>query len=730
MSLSALARLPAGRRAKWIVLAIWIAAAVALGPFQSQLQGSTTNSPSEFLPADAESTRVLEILEDEFPSGRQTPALIVYTNPSGLTDADRQVIESDLDQLAERGRLPETDPIDSPLAPGAAERGLASADGTTALAFVPITAETIEGIESVVDEIRSVVDSRPDSALETFVTGPAGFTVDAVDIFGQIDGTLLIASTVLILFLLIIIYRSPLIAVVPLLVVGVAYAIAAGFVYLLVSEAGLVVNGQTAGLLVILMFGAGTDYALLVVSRYREELRRHEDKHRAMAEALSRTSPAILSSGSTTSLAMLVLLVASLTSTASSGPVLAIGVAITMVAGLTLLPALLAIIGRRAFWPFVPRFGAEAKVKVSVWGRIGKRVARRPVVALAGTVAVLGVFALGNLTTLPGLSLVGGFRSETESVTGAQVVEQSFPAGEVAPTDVVVLSDPANLDAATGAVTAALSGADRVASVAPVEMSLAGDASRLRVALDADPYGDAAIESIDPLRDAARGAAASVGADAIVGGPTAEEADTQDTVRSDAFLIVPLTLTVIFVILVLLLRAVVAPLYLTASQILSFAATLGIAAFSFKHIFDSPGTDPSLATFVFIFTVALGIDYSIFLMTRIREETRQRGPRDGVLVGLDRTGGVISSAGIILAGTFAVLMTLPLEVLFQLGFAVAIGLLIDTFIVRTLFVPSMGFLLRRNSWWPGGLSRAAEEPPRPEPDAEPGLAATVTTAAD
>lgn len=730
MILSKLTTLPAGRRAKWIVLGIWILAAVALGPLQSRLQESTTNSPSEFLPADAESTQVLEILEEEFSSGRQTPALIVYTNPTGLTDGDRRVIETDLEQLGEPGRLPETDPIDSPLTPGAAERGLVSADGTTALAFVPITAETIEGIEPVVDEIRSVVDSRPASDLETYVTGPAGFTVDAVDIFGQIDGTLLIASTVLILFLLILIYRSPLIAVVPLLVVGAAYAIAAGFVYLLVSQAGLVVNGQTAGLLVILMFGAGTDYALLVVARYREELRRHEDKHRAMAESLSRTSPAILSSGSTTSLAMLVLLVASLTSTASSGPVLAIGVAITMLAGLTLLPAVLAIIGRRAFWPFVPKFGTEAKAKVSVWGRIGKWVARRPVVALAGTVAVLGVFALGNFTSLPGLSLVGGFRSETESVAGAQVVEQSFPAGEVAPTDVIVLSDPANVEAATGAVTAALSGSDQVASVAPVGVSVGGDASRLRVALNADPYSDAAIELIDPLRDAARGAAASVGADALVGGPTAEEADTRDTVRSDAFLIVPLTLTVIFVILVLLLRAVVAPLYLTASQILSFAATLGIAALAFKYVFDSRGSDPSLATYVFIFTVALGIDYSIFLMSRIREETRRRGPRDGVLVGLDRTGGVISSAGIILAGTFAVLMTLPLEVLFQLGFAVAIGLLIDTFIVRTLFVPSMGFLLGRKSWWPGELSRSTEEPPRPEPQAEAELAGPVTAATD
>ena len=363
MRASRLVTVPAGRRAKWVVLAVWIVVALGLGPLQSRLQDSTTNSPSEFLPADAESTRVLELLEDEFPSGRQTPALIVYRHAGGLTDRDRAEIASQLEELSEPGRLAETGPIDSPLAAGAAGRGLVSEDGTTALAFVPITAKTIEGIEPVVEEIRSVVGMPGSPGLETFVTGPAGFAVDAVDIFGQIDGTLLVASTVLILALLVLIYRSPLVAVIPLGIVAVAYAIAAGFVYLLISRAGLTVNGQAAGLLVILMFGAGTDYALLVVSRYREELHRHADKHAAMAETLRRTSPAILSSGSTTTLAMLVLLVASLTSTSSAGPVLALGVAITMVAGLTLLPALLTVFGRRAFWPFVPAPRHRAKTR-------------------------------------------------------------------------------------------------------------------------------------------------------------------------------------------------------------------------------------------------------------------------------------------------------------------------------------------------------------------------------
>ncbi|MCL4290822.1 MAG: MMPL family transporter [Thermoleophilia bacterium] len=711
MNVPRLITLPAGRRAKWIVLVAWLAAAAALGPLQARLQDSTTNSPREFLPADAESTRVLELLENEFPSGRQTPAIVVYRNAAGLSEANRAKIAADLDELSEPGRLAGTDAIQSPFAPGARERGLVSGDRTTALAVVQITAETIEGIEPVVDELRTVVGGPGSPGLEAYVTGPAGFAVDAVDVFGQIDGTLLVASTVLILTLLVAIYRSPLVAVVPLAVVAVAYAIAAGFVYVLVSRAGLTVNGQTTGLLVILMFGAGTDYALLLVSRFREELRRHEDTHAAIAEALGRTSPAILSSGATTTLAMLVLLVASMASTSAAGPVLALGVAITMIAGLTLLPAVLAVLGRRAFWPFIPRFGTEVSARVSVWGRIGRRVERRPLTALLATVALLGLLALGNLVSLPGLSLVASFRSDTESVSGARAVELAFPAGEVAPTDVIVRADAPALAGAAREVSAALGRVAGVAAVAPVEESVGGDALRLRVTLDSDPYGDPAISLVDPVRDAAAAAATGAGADVLVGGPTAEEADTQDTVRSDALLIVPLTLAVVFVILVLLLRAVLAPLYLAASQILSFAATLGLASLAFEYLFDAPGTDASLPTFVFIFTVALGIDYSIFLMSRIREETPRWGPREGVLVGLDRTGGVISSAGIILAGTFAVLMTLPLEVLFQLGFAVAVGLLIDTFVVRPLFVPAVGLLLGRYSWWPGRLARTGATTP-------------------
>ena len=673
-------------RGKWIVLGLWLVVALALGSLQPKLQDSTENDPASFLPEGAESRAVLELVEERFPSGRTVPALVVWQRSSGLTDGDRGAIG------AQVGELEAVGPVVSPLSPDAAEQGLISADGTTAVAVIPIPASTIEEIEPVVEEIRSLAQGA--DGLDIYVTGPAAVSVDAVEIFGSIDATLLLATTALILVLLLVIYRSPVVALVPLLVVAVAYAAAAGLVYLLVSQGWLTVNGQTTGILIILMFGAGTDYCLLIVARFREELRRHADKHEAMARALEHTSPAILSSGATVVCATLVLLVTSLS--ASTGPVFAIGVGVTVIAGLTLLPALLTIVGRRAFWPAAPRLDEEDRESGGIWRRIGEAVARRPGTTAAATVALLLAFAAGNAVDLPGLSLSGGFRSETESVEGAEALARALPAGETAPTDVIVEAEPGRLEAASGAVSEALRGEQGVASVAQVEVSEDGSAARLQVVLEDDPYSDAAVARIDALR----ATAVAPGAEVLIGGPTAEEADTRSTARRDAALAVPLTLAVIFLILVALLRAFVAPVYLILSVILSYAATMGLAYLAFAYVFDSPGSDASLPLLVFVFVVALGVDYNIFLMARVREEVARHGSREGVLLGLERTGGVITSAGLILAGTFAVLMLLPLEQLFQLGFAVAVGILLDTFVVRTLLVPAVALLLGDRSWWP------------------------------
>jgi RND superfamily putative drug exporter len=415
-----------------------------------------------------------------------------------------------------------------------------------------------------------------------------------------------------------------------------------------------------------------------------------------MTAALRHTSPAILSSGGTVICAMLVLLLADLRTFQSAGPVFALGIATTMLAGLTLLPAVLTIVGRRAFWPSIPRAGeADAIASGGVWRRTGESVARRPGVVLVTTTAALVLAAAGNAVGLPGLSLGSGFRGSVESVEGLEALARSLPAGEVAPTDVLVASESAERTAA------ALRDVDGVSSVRRVGTSDDGELAHLQVTLDTDPYGDEAIEVVPLLRRAAP--------DALVGGPTAEEADTRATARSDAALAVPLTLAVIFLILVALLRAVVAPVYLILSVILSYAATMGLAYLAFAYVFDSPGSDASLPLLVFVFVVALGVDYNIFLMARVREEVARHGSRQGVLIGLERTGGVITSAGLILAGTFAVLMLLPLEQLFQLGFAVAVGILLDTFVVRTLLVPSVALLLGDRSWWPGRQGTAILE---------------------
>ena len=682
-------------RGKWIVLALWIAAAAALGTLQPRLQSSTENDPVTFLPEGADSRAVLELVEERFASGRTVPALVVWQRAEGLTDADRETIGSQVGSLAAVG------PVVSPLEPGAVQQGLLSQDGTTAVAVIPIASPTIEEIEPAVEEIRSVVQVT--SGLETYVTGPAAVSVDAVEIFGSIDATLLLATTALILVLLLVIYRSPVVALVPLFVVALAYVIAAGLVYLFVAQGLLQVNGQTTGILIILMFGAGTDYCLLIVARFREELGRHEDKHEAMGKALVHTSPAILSSGATVVCAMLVLLVTSLNS--STGPVFALGVGVTVIAGLTLLPALLTIVGRRAFWPAAPRAGEDERAGAGVWRRIGEAVARRRAATAAATVALLLACAAGNAVDLPGLSLSGGFRSETESVEGAEALARALPAGETAPTDVVVEAPPERLEAATASVAGAIEAEEGVASVTPVETSEDGRLALLQVVLEDDPYSDAAVARVESLRQAAEATGAAV----LVGGPTAEEADTRATARRDASLAVPLTLVVIFLILVALLRAVVAPVFLILSVILSYAATMGLAYIAFRYVFDAPGSDASLPLLVFVFVVALGVDYNIFLMARVREEAEPHGSHEGVLLGLERTGGVITSAGLILAGTFAVLMLLPLEQLFQLGFAVAVGILLDTFVVRTLLVPAVALLLGDRSWWPGRQEVASFE---------------------
>jgi RND superfamily putative drug exporter len=682
-----LGRLVVGPRRRLAVLALWVLVAAALGPLAGRFESVQRNEPASFLPGDSESVAVLDA-SDGFPSGQVTQAIAVFRDPAGLGSAGRAALEQTRRRVTRAG-------IEGV---GAVSPVVRSVDGTTGVFSVPIEARgDADVLVSAVDEVRDLVAERLPEGLEARVTGPAGFSADATKAFEGINSTLLFATAGLVFVLLVLIYRSPIFWVLPLFTVVVAESIVRGIGTLL-AEAGLVINGQTGGILLVLVFGAGTDYALLLTARYREELLLVDDKYEAMRIALRNGGPAIAASAGTVVVALLCLSFAQVNSTAGLGPVGAMGVAITAAAMLTLLPALLLVGGRRAFWPYVPRRTAESpSAAPGFWGRLALVIVRRLRLTWVVTTLSLAVLALGALGLDDDLTTANSFRGSVESVQGQRLLEQSFPAGEGAPT-VVLVTEPARADDALAAARSA----DAVARVGELERGEAG--VRFDVALRQDPFSEAAFASIEPLRRELRAAAGDA---VLVGGATAEEADLRNAVSEDTRLLIPLVLVVVLGILVLLLRSVVAPLMLMATVILSFAAALGGSLLLFSAFADFPGEDPSYALFAFIFLVALGVDYNIFLMARVREEALASTTREAMAKGLAVTGGVITSAGIVLAGTFAVLAVLPLVALTQLGITVAFGVLLDTLVVRSLLVPALTFELGERVWWPSALSRRA-----------------------
>jgi len=685
--MASLLAIPAGRRAKWVIAAVWLLAMV--GTFAFNLPGKFSdaekNESTSFLPGDAESTKALEVTE-RFQGGELAPLVVVYRREGGLTAADRSTIAADrraLNRLNLRATSQFAAPQPSP-------------DGTAAIMVANITGDgEAETILDPVDAVRERV-SDPGGGLEAKVTGPAGYAADQIKVFEGINGVLLGAALLLVLVLLALIYRSPLLIMISMLSIGFAELMTRALGYGL-TEAGVTVNGQSSAILSILVLGVGTDYALLLVSRYREELRRHEDEHEAMTLALRTAGPAIVASGMTVIAALLCLTLADVNGTSGLGPVGALGIAVAMVAMLTLLPAWLVIWGRIAFWPRVPAFGTEGIDEThGAWRRIGDRVARNPRRVWIGTVALLLVLALGLLNFDDGLTSGNSFRDDVEAVAGQELLAQSFPSGSNAPTDVVV-PNPSRVQA----VTRAVADAPGVAEVRMVQRAESG--VLLAAVLEPDPFSTEAFDLIPGIRAAAKRAG---GEATLVGGGTAVEYDLRKAAARDNKVIVPIALVVVLLILIALLRALVAPLMLIATVILSFAAALGFGAVVFDVVFGFPGSDPSLPLFAFIFLVALGIDYNIFLMARVREETLRHGTREGMLRGLAVTGAVITSAGVVLAGVFSVLGVLPLVFLTEIGFVVAFGVLLDTFVVRSVLVPALTFEIGPKVWLPSKLARA------------------------
>src|SRR3984957_13825512 len=592
----AIVAIPSGRRTKWAVLVFWLIIVAVLGSLAGKLTGAEKNDASAWLPAAAESTKVLDV-QSRFQSPNIFAAVLVYDRPSGVTSADKAKAAADALRF---GGVPSV--VHSQVA-----GPFVSGDGKAIETIVPVNlgSKGWNGASDAATTLRTIADSNA-NGLAVHVTGPLGNAADSASAFKGIDGVLLVATLAVVIGLLLITYRSPVLWLMPVISAGVALATAQGLIYLLAKH-GLTVNAQSAGILLVLVFGAGTDYALLLTARYREELRRHEDRHEAMAVALRRAGPAIVASAGTVIISLLTLSIAELNSTKSLGPVLAIGVGVALLAMMTLLPALLVIFGRWIFWPVKPTFGTEEPTTKGIWARVGRGIAVRPRVVWVVTALILGVMALGRTgLKASGLTSAEAFVGQhPDSVAGQTVIDQNFPAGAGQPV-VVVGNEPA-----AAQLLAALRATPGITGVTPPVMR-SGHAW-LQGTLTSAPDSQAAFRTIVLVRTAVH---AVPGAAAMVGGNTAITLDIATAADHDRDVIIPVILVLVFLILGLLLRAVIAPVMLIATVVLSYAATLGVSALFFNNVFHFGNADNSFPLFVFVFLVALGIDYNIFLMTR------------------------------------------------------------------------------------------------------------------
>jgi RND superfamily putative drug exporter len=679
--------IPCGRWSKWVVLAAWVVVLIVAWPLSGKLKGAEKNDAAASLPKNAESTRVVE-LAMRFTQSDTVPALVVYERDGAVSVADQAKVAADVRRFAGIDNV------------GGRVVGPALAkDGAALQVIIPIKvgSKGSDAIDPAVEQIRAIArDSAGSSGLRAYVTGPAGYSAAFSDVLRGIDSTLVYITAAIVIVILLLTYRSPVLWLLPVICVIVALTSSQALIYLLARRAGLTVNDLSSFILTVLVFGAGTDYALLLIARYREELRRHADRHEAMAEALHRAGPAVTASASTVVLSLLCLLIAELASIKSLGPVTAIGIAVGLGVMLTLLPALLVVFGRWIFWPVRPTLGSPEPTERGVWARIGAAIARRPRMVWLVTALALGAMAFG-LTGLKADNLLQNkdvLRSKTEAVTGEQVLDRHFPAGSGDPVQVIGRA------AAAQRFQAALADTPGVAAVsAPVTRD---GLSYIEGTLTTGADSQASFATVDRLRSSVH---AIAGADGLVGGSSAINLDTQRAARHDRDLVVPLVLVVVFVILTVVLRALAAPLLLVGTVVLSFAAALGVSALVFDHVFHFPGAEPAIPLFAFVFLVALGVDYNIFLMTRVHEESRRHGTRRGALIGLAATGGVITSAGLVLAGTFMALGSLPVVLATEIGFVVAFGVLLDTFVVRSVLVSALNLDVGRRLWWPSGLYR-------------------------
>ncbi|MEU5140561.1 MMPL family transporter [Streptomyces sp. NPDC021139] len=677
----------AGRRraVPWLVLGLWIAVLAIASPFAAKLGDVQRDRAVDYLPASADSTQVAKI-QERLPGGEATEMVLVYHRDAGLTAADRAAAAEQVAEIAAAHELT------------GRPQGIPSKDGTTLMYPVASTEPGTDekARDALVNDVRDI--ARGGDGLGVEVGGSGALATDASEVYNSLDGPLLYTTAAVVALLLILIYRSPFLWLVPLAVAGLADYLSMGVAYGLNQTFGTAVSGQSSGIMTILVFGVGTDYALLLVSRYREELRRVERPYDAMLAALRGCGPAVLASSGTVAAGLLCLLAADLNSSRGMGPLGTVGVLCALAAMLTLLPALLVLLGRRVFWPLVPRYGSTPKARRSLFTAMGGSAERRPRTVLVGGAVLLGALALGAFALPGNLKQEDTFTTRPDAIAAMETLADAYPESGTQPISVISPTDRAE---------AALTEIRATEGVESVETGRSGGGwTELTVLASAPPQSAAETATIESLRDQLDGS--------YVGGPSAEQIDLEDTNSRDTAIVVPIVLLSVLLILTVLLRSLVAPLILVAAVVAVWGAALGIGGLVFEPLFGFEGTDPGLGLLSFVFLVALGVDYGIFLMHRMREESLNGAePTEAALSALRTTGGVIASAGLVLAATFAVLTSMPMVQLVELGFVIAVGVLLDTFLVRTYLVTSASVALRRRVWWPGRLSR---EPGRPAPD--------------
>lgn len=699
-----------------VLILIWFAGAGIGGPYFGKVSEVSSNDQTAYLPSSAEATQVQQRLSD-FRDSEALPAVVVFTSEEKLTEAELSTLADAVASLPDQVSGVSDDL--SPLIP--------AEDGKAAQAFIPI-ADT-EHVKGTVYELGERLRGAAPQGVAVYVTGPAGFTADLVSAFSGIDGLLLGVALLAVFLILIVVYRSLLLPVAVLSTSLFALTVALLVNWWLAKWGVIMLSGQTQGILFILVIGAATDYSLLYVARYREQLRLHTDKWSATLAAIKGSFEPILASGGTVIAGLMCLLLSDLKSNSALGPVASIGIVFAMLAALTLLPAILYAFGRAAFWPRRPVFEPEIVAaergiaERGVWARLARwiRAKHRPIWIITALLLALGAAGVTQLNAV-GVAQSDLVLGTSEARDGQLALGKHFAGGSGSPVYVLVnqneMQDAADIllhhegiDSVSVASSDAVSGSapvtlDGIAAFGPPgtptpEPTVANDEVLLQATLTDAADSEGAETTVRELRESLHRALP----DALVGGTTATAIDTNDASIHDRNLIIPIVLAVILLILMLLLRSVLAPVLLILTTVLSFGTALGVAALVFNGVFHFPGADPAVPLYGFVFLVALGIDYNIFLMTRVREESVQHGTRDGILRGLTITGGVITSAGLVLAATFAALAVIPILFLAQISFIVAFGVLLDTFIVRSLLVPALAYDLGRAIWWPSKLWR-------------------------